>query len=123
MIHRYSSSRSPLKGFLAKQLAGARQYDRIAGFFSSSLLEVAGDALERMTPDEGETCVRVVCNSCLNPLDVQTARTAKWVKQRRKGSTSSVRGPSSMWTFPGIRPDWNSAKGEFSESGRCDPKS
>ncbi|MBU1743377.1 MAG: hypothetical protein KJ649_00545 [Proteobacteria bacterium] len=37
MIHRYSSRRSPLKDFLATQLQGARRYDRIAGFFSSSL--------------------------------------------------------------------------------------
>jgi hypothetical protein len=47
MIHRYSFRRSPLKDFLATQLQGARRYDRIAGFFSSSLLEVAGEALER----------------------------------------------------------------------------
>jgi hypothetical protein len=72
MIHRYSSRRSPLKDFLSTQLQGARRYDRIAGFFSSSLLEVAGEALERMKPEGGETCVRMVCNSCLNPLDVQT---------------------------------------------------
>ena len=82
MIHRYSSRRSPLKDFLATRLQGARRYDRIAGFFSSSLLEVAGEALERMTPEGGETCVRVVCNSCLNPLDVQTARAAKWGMHR-----------------------------------------
>src|SRR3990172_13242049 len=82
MIHRYSSGRSPLKDFLATQLQGARRYDRIAGFFSSSLLEVAGEALERMTPEGGETCVRVVCNSCLNPLDVQTAWAAKWGMHR-----------------------------------------
>ena len=82
MIHRYSSRRSPLKDFLATRLQGARQYDRIAGFFSSSLLEVAGEALERMTPEGGETCVRLVCNSCLNPLDVQTARAAKWGMHR-----------------------------------------
>jgi len=55
MIHRYSSLRSPLKDFLATQLQGARRYDRITGFFSSSLLEVAGEALERMTPEGGET--------------------------------------------------------------------
>jgi hypothetical protein len=67
MILRYSSRRSPLKDFLATQLQGVRLYDRIAGFFSSSLLEVAGAALERMSPESGETCVRVVCNSCLNP--------------------------------------------------------
>ena len=47
MIHRYSSRRSPLKDFVATRLQGARRYDRIAGFFSSSLLEVAGEALER----------------------------------------------------------------------------
>jgi hypothetical protein len=46
-------------------LQGARRYDRIAGFFSSSLLEVAGGTPERMTPKGGEACVRLVCNSCL----------------------------------------------------------
>jgi hypothetical protein len=70
MIHRYSSRRSPLKDFLATRLQGACRYDRIAGFFSSSLLEVAGEVLERMTPEGGETCVRVVCNSCLNPTEL-----------------------------------------------------
>ena len=49
MIHRYSSRRSPLKDFLAARLQGARRYDRIAGFFSSSLLEVAGEALDMKT--------------------------------------------------------------------------
>ena len=92
MIHRYSSRRSPLKDFLVTRLQGARRYDRIAGFFSSSLLEVAGEALERMTPDDGETCVRVVCNSCLNPLDVQTARAAKW-GMHREWYTSLLQGP------------------------------
>ena len=77
MLHRYSSRRSQLRDFLSIQLQGARLYDRIAGFFSTSLLEVAGEALERMTPEGGETCVRVVCNSCLNTLDIQTARAAK----------------------------------------------
>ncbi len=91
MTNRYSSRRNPLKDFLAAQLRGARHYNRIAGFFSSSLLEVAGEALERMTPDEGETCVRMVCNSCLNPLDVQTARAAKW-GMHRKWCTSRFKG-------------------------------
>jgi len=59
MIQRYSSRRSPLKDFLATQLQGARRYDRIAGCFSSSLLEVAGEALERMTPEGGGACVRL----------------------------------------------------------------
>ena len=43
-----------MKDFLATRLQGARRYDRIAGFFSSSLLEVAGEALERMTPEGGD---------------------------------------------------------------------
>ena len=47
MIQRYSSRHSPLKYFLATQLQGTRRYDRIAGFFSSSLLEVADEALEQ----------------------------------------------------------------------------
>ena len=71
-----------MKDFLATQLQGARRYDRIAGFFSSSLLEVAGEALERMKPEDGKACVRVVCTSSLNPLDVQTARAAKWGMHR-----------------------------------------
>ena len=82
MIQRYSSRRSPLKDFLATQLQGARRYDRIAGFFSSSLLEVAGEALERMTLVGGVTCVRVVCDSCFNPLDIQSARAARWGLRR-----------------------------------------
>jgi hypothetical protein len=82
MIHQYSSRRSPLKDFLATQLESARRYDRIAGFFSSCSLCWDGAALERMTPEGCETCVRVVCNSCLNPLDVQTARAAKWGMHR-----------------------------------------
>jgi len=66
MIYRYSSRRSPLKDFLASQLQGSRRYDRIVGFFSSSLLEVAGEALERMTPEDNENNVQVVRNFLLS---------------------------------------------------------
>jgi hypothetical protein len=56
-----------------KTLAAVKLYE--LGRLSSGIAaEVAGEALERMTPEGGETCVRVVCNSCLNPLDVQTAQ-------------------------------------------------
>ena len=92
MIHRYSSGRSSLKDFLTTQLQGARRYERSTGFFSSSLLAVAGEALERMTPEDGETCVRVVCNSCLNPPDVQIARAAK-CGMHREWCTSLLQGP------------------------------
>jgi len=87
------SRRRPLKNLLASRLQGARRYDRIAGFFSSSLLEVAGEALERMTPEDGETCVRVVCNSCVNPLDVQTARAAAKWGMHREWCVSLLQGP------------------------------
>lgn len=72
MIQRLSSRREPLGDFLPKQLAGARGYDRIAGYFSSSLLEVAGEAIADV---EGQ--VRIVCNSDLQRLDVVTARAAQ----------------------------------------------
>jgi hypothetical protein len=41
----YSSRRGPLKNFLTTQVQSACRYDRIAGFFRSSLLEVADEAL------------------------------------------------------------------------------
>lgn len=71
MIYRLSSRREPLGDFLPKQLQGAKGYDRVAGYFSSSLLEVAGEAIAEV---EGQ--VRIVCNSDLQRLDVVTARAA-----------------------------------------------
>lgn len=72
MINRYSSRRQRLdKSFLADRLDNAKAYDRIAGYFSSSILEVAGESLESMSGP-----VRVVCNSELNTKDVDTARAA-----------------------------------------------
>ncbi len=74
MIRRYSSRRRHLAALLPELLEGATAYDRIAGYFRSSILEVAGEALENMAPD---AVVRVVCNSELDPLDVLTARAAQ----------------------------------------------
>jgi len=72
LINRYSSRRQRLdKSFLTDRLNGAIAYDRIAGYFSSSILEVAGESLESMSGP-----VRVVCNSELNVKDVETARAA-----------------------------------------------
>ena len=79
MIERFSSRRAPLGGFLSEHLCGARRYDRIAGYFSSSIVEVAGEALGSMAPG---AVVRVVCNSELDPLDVATARAAKRAQYR-----------------------------------------
>jgi len=57
--------------FLNEKLKGAVSYDRIAGYFSSSILEIAGEAIESI-----EGCVRVVCNSEMQKEDVITASAA-----------------------------------------------
>ena len=73
MIHRFSSRRQKLdKTFLETRLKGALAYDRIAGYFSSSLLEIAGETIESVKGP-----VRVVCNSQLDLRDVKTASAAK----------------------------------------------
>ena len=78
MKNRYSSRRQPLDhSFLNQRLIGARSYDRIAGYFSSSILEVAGEALESISGS-----IRVVCNSDLDPKDVETARAANLAMRR-----------------------------------------
>lgn len=73
MIRRYSTRREAVSAsLLNNRLKNAKNYDRIAGYFSSSILEVAGEALEQF---EGK--VRVVCNSGLHIKDVETARLAQ----------------------------------------------
>lgn len=79
MLNRYSSRRQPLDaGFLNARLAGARTYDRIAGYFSSSGLEVAGEALDQV---QGK--IRVICNSGLSPEDVEVAKAAQAARTKR----------------------------------------
>ncbi|MBU0734241.1 MAG: hypothetical protein KKG10_08835 [Proteobacteria bacterium] len=57
MVKRYSSRRAGLYDeFLKKRLAGARRYHRIAGYFQSSLLELAGEELGAI-PE-----VRIICS-------------------------------------------------------------
>lgn len=78
MINRYSSRKSRLdQTFLNQKLSGAKAYDRIAGYFSSSILEIAGEALETI---DGK--VRVICNSGLSKEDVVTATAAKMLKEK-----------------------------------------
>lgn len=73
-MKRFSSRTHPSLGrsFLAERLQGAKSYDRIAGYFSSSILEVAGEELESVSGK-----VRVICNSELQPDDILSARAAK----------------------------------------------
>lgn len=67
-ITRYSSRTGKLKDtFLLKYLQGARSYKRIAGYFTSSLFEIAGEALDSI-PD-----VKIVCNSELSEQDLRIA--------------------------------------------------
>ena len=67
---RYSSRTSKLgEQFLNLKLSGAVSYDRIAGYFCSSILEVAGEAIEAITGK-----ARVICNSGLAPSDVAVAK-------------------------------------------------
>ena len=78
MISRHSSRRQPLDaGFLNARLQGATRYDRIAGYFSSSILEIVGEALERI---DGK--IRVVCNSALSRSDVEVAKAAQAAMRR-----------------------------------------
>ena len=50
MIKRHSSRRNRLdEAVLNERLDGAVSYDRIAGYFRSSLFEVAGEALSKVT--------------------------------------------------------------------------
>ncbi len=71
MLRRYSSRRASLhKQFLQERLKGATRYDRIAGYFQSSLLELANDELTAIRR------VRIVCNTDVNPEDLHTVRMA-----------------------------------------------
>lgn len=72
-ISRFSSRQARLDtSILEKRLAGAASYDRIAGYFRSSLLEIAGETIEKVVGR-----VRVICNSDLDPQDVATAKAAQ----------------------------------------------
>ena len=76
-MNRYSSRRHKLdQQFLEEKLKNAVSYDRIAGYFCSSILEVAGESIENV---EGK--VRVICNSGLLPEDVAAANYAQKMKQ------------------------------------------
>ncbi|NYG35435.1 phospholipase D-like domain-containing anti-phage protein [Sphaerotilus montanus] len=75
---RHSSRRLRLdQNVLAKRLVGAVTYDRIAGYFRSSLFEVAGEALAQV-----QGPIRIVCNSDLDPQDLITAAAAQAALRR-----------------------------------------
>jgi SNF2 family DNA or RNA helicase len=68
-IRRYSSRTHRLdQTVLVEHLKGARSYKRIAGYFTSSLFEVAGEMLE------GIPEVKIVCNVDIHPDDLRVAK-------------------------------------------------
>jgi superfamily II DNA or RNA helicase len=68
-IRRLSSRTHQLdQSFLLQHLKGARSYKRIAGYFTSSLFEVANESLEAISD------VRIVCNVDINPDDLKVAQ-------------------------------------------------
>lgn len=61
-MNRYSSRRQKLdRQFLIEKLNNAASYDRIAGYFCSSILEVAGESIENV-----EGTVRVISHCWLS---------------------------------------------------------
>jgi hypothetical protein len=71
MLQRHSSRRDGLyQAFLKPRLAGATRYDRIAGYFQSSLLELASAELKPIQT------IRIVCNTEVSPDDVKAVRMA-----------------------------------------------
>ena len=78
MMERHSSRRNRLDHtVLAQRLDGAASYDRIAGYFRSSLFEVAGEAISKVIGP-----VRIICNSDLDPQDLVTAAAAQAALRR-----------------------------------------
>jgi hypothetical protein len=73
MINRFSSRRKKLDTtFINERLMNAISYDRIAGYFRSSMFEIAGEQIECMNGK-----VRIVCNSDIDARDVETAKMAQ----------------------------------------------
>jgi hypothetical protein len=70
-LNRFSSRRHRLyDAFLGDRLKGAVSYHRIAGYFQSSLLGLAGKEFKSIKQ------VRIVCNTEVNPADVHAIRQA-----------------------------------------------
>lgn len=67
MINRFSSRINNLgETFFKNSLENAYSYDRIAGYFSSSIIEIAGEYIDKM---KGK--VRIICNSHLQIDDIK----------------------------------------------------
>jgi superfamily II DNA or RNA helicase len=77
MIKRFSSRRASLYDeFLQPRLSEATRYDRIAGYFQSSLLELASVSLANIPR------IRIVCNTEVSAEDVKTVRMATGARRK-----------------------------------------
>ncbi|MFZ4598918.1 MAG: phospholipase D-like domain-containing anti-phage protein [Terrimicrobiaceae bacterium] len=91
MLQRHSSRRNRLdQAVLNQRLEGAVSYDRIAGYFRSSLFEVAGEAIAKVTGP-----VRIICNSDVDPQDLVTAAAAQAALRRSWCSGKPEEAPQS----------------------------
>lgn len=69
LIQRFSSRTQRLDHtILTKYLKQARRYHRIAGYFTSSLFEIAGEYIDSIDD------VRIVCNSDVRSEDIKVAK-------------------------------------------------
>jgi hypothetical protein len=68
-LSRFSSRQARLShAYLADRLKGAQTYDRIAGYFRSSIFELVGEQIDTIER------VRIVANADLDPEDVEAAQ-------------------------------------------------
>lgn len=79
MIRRFSSRMGRLSHvFLRDRLQDAREYRRIAGYFRSSIFELAGEEIA------GVDRVQIVCNSELDPRDLRASRLVREMALKEK---------------------------------------
>lgn len=70
-LQRFSSRDGRLSDvFLRSRIAGAQTYDRIAGYFRSSIFELLGEEIEAVEK------VRIVANADVDPLDLYVSRSS-----------------------------------------------
>lgn len=78
-LSRFSSRHGRLSEvYLADRLRGAKTYDRIAGYFRSSIFELVGEEIEAVD------VVRIVANADLDLADVQAAQKVREAKLFQK---------------------------------------
>ena len=79
LIERFSSRKERLSHvFLKDRLDSAESYDRIAGYFRSSVFDLIGEEIGKTTR------VRMVCNADLDPRDLLIAQVERWHEQEDK---------------------------------------